>query len=62
MGSVVQAFIQVVALTAAFYVGLTRITDNKHHWTDVLAGFVIAFLVGIYSVSPFASFLSYPLY
>lgn len=51
LGSMLQAFVQVAVVTAAFYVGLSRISDNKHHWTDVLGGFIIGFLFGIYSVS-----------
>uniref|UniRef100_A0A5K3FE23 AcidPPc domain-containing protein n=2 Tax=Mesocestoides corti TaxID=53468 RepID=A0A5K3FE23_MESCO len=50
MGSVLQAFVQTAAVTAAFYVGLTRVTDNKHHWTDVLAGMLLGAAVGIFSV------------
>ncbi|VDD75775.1 unnamed protein product [Mesocestoides corti] len=51
MGSVLQAFVQTAAVTAAFYVGLTRVTDNKHHWTDVLAGMLLGAAVGIFSVT-----------
>ncbi|CUT99282.1 phosphatidate phosphatase [Echinococcus multilocularis] len=50
MGSVLQAFVQTAAVTGAFYVGMTRVSDNKHHWTDVLAGMIIGALVGIFTV------------
>ncbi|KAL5106196.1 putative phosphatidate phosphatase [Taenia crassiceps] len=50
MGSVLQAFVQTAAVTAAFYVGMTRVSDNKHHWTDVLGGMIIGALVGIFTV------------
>ncbi|VDN97653.1 unnamed protein product [Rodentolepis nana] len=63
VGSALQAFIQVCGITAAFYVGLTRITDNKHHPHDVLVGFIIGAAVAIFTVSfysllaPFCLFL-----
>nr|CDS34503.1 lipid phosphate phosphohydrolase 3 [Hymenolepis microstoma] len=50
LGSALQAFIQVCGITAAFYVGLTRITDNKHHPHDVLVGFIIGAAVAIFTV------------
>nr|CAH0101222.1 unnamed protein product [Daphnia galeata] len=33
--------IQITALMLTWYTGLSRITDYKHHWSDVLAGFFI---------------------
>ncbi|VDL56505.1 unnamed protein product [Hymenolepis diminuta] len=60
IGSALQAFIQVGGITAAFYVGLTRITDNKHHPHDVLVGFIIGAAVAVFAVSfGFLSFLVY---
>lgn len=50
LGSTLQAFVQVLAVAGAFYIGLSRVSDNKHHPTDVLAGMVIGFLVGVFSV------------
>ncbi|KAM3171676.1 hypothetical protein ACTXT7_016130, partial [Hymenolepis weldensis] len=49
IGSALQAFIQVGGITAAFYVGLTRITDNKHHPHDVLVGFIIGAAVAVFA-------------
>ncbi len=37
---------QVFIFCAAFYVAMTRITDNKHHVTDVFAGSGIGILIG----------------
>ncbi len=50
MGSALQAFIQIAVVCGAFYVGLSRVSDNKHHPTDVLAGMIIGFLIGLFSV------------
>ncbi len=38
---------QVFIFCAAFYVAMTRITDNKHHVTDVFAGAGIGVLMGV---------------
>ncbi|KAK4015742.1 hypothetical protein OUZ56_030716 [Daphnia magna] len=33
--------IQISALLLSWYTGLTRVSDYKHHWSDVLSGFLI---------------------
>ncbi|KAG5675412.1 hypothetical protein PVAND_005320 [Polypedilum vanderplanki] len=38
-------FIQLVFVTAALYTGLSRITDYKHHPTDVIAGSILGILI-----------------
>ncbi|XP_046635294.1 putative phosphatidate phosphatase isoform X1 [Daphnia pulicaria] len=38
-----RSTIQITALMLTWYTGLSRITDYKHHWSDVLAGFFIGF-------------------
>ena len=40
-------FIQIGLASGAIYCGFSRISDYKHHPTDVLAGFFIGFAVGI---------------
>ncbi|XP_006876761.1 PREDICTED: lipid phosphate phosphohydrolase 2 [Chrysochloris asiatica] len=37
--------IQFFLVTFAFYVGYTRVSDNKHHWSDVLVGLLQGALV-----------------
>ncbi|XP_063830832.1 putative phosphatidate phosphatase [Ostrinia nubilalis] len=47
---------QFAALLGAWYVGLSRVVEHKHHWSDVAAGFLIgamfAALVFIYVLKP----------
>lgn len=47
--------LQIAAIMLSWYTGLTRVSDYKHHWSDVLAGFLIgsiaAALTALY-VSP----------
>lgn len=49
---ILKHFIQLIFVSGALYTGLSRISDYKHHPTDVLAGgilgLVIAFLVCFY--------------
>lgn len=33
------------------YCAVSRLSDHRHHWWDVVAGFVIAIVVLIYTVS-----------
>ena len=42
--------LQVGAVYVALYVGLSRISDYKHHWSDVLAGAVLGCLVACLAV------------
>ncbi|TMW44417.1 hypothetical protein DOY81_010502, partial [Sarcophaga bullata] len=43
--------LQFVFLMFAWYTSLTRVSDYKHHWTDVLAGSLIGTLYAIIVVS-----------
>ena len=49
--------LQAVALYAAIYVGLSRISDYKHHWSDVLMGAILGTIVAALSVSGYFLFL-----
>lgn len=37
--------LQVLFAAAAFYTGLSRVSDYKHHWQDVLAGLTLGTLM-----------------
>lgn len=43
--------IQFVLMLFAWYTIMTRVSDYKHHWSDVLAGFSIGLLFAVVIVS-----------
>lgn len=43
--------VQFFLLATAIYVGLSRVSDYKHHWTDVLAGLLQGGAVASFTVS-----------
>jgi phosphatidate phosphatase len=45
--------VQLLALTFAIVASLTRVTDHRHHWWDVLIGFFIGVSTAYYTVSNF---------
>lgn len=55
LGLIKPAF-QVLIISTAFYTGLTRVSDYKHHWQDVLAGLLqgtsVATVVSLYVWPP----------
>ncbi|XP_022188348.2 phospholipid phosphatase 1 [Nilaparvata lugens] len=53
VGRIVVAWLQVLVCVWALVCSLTRITDRRHHWWDVLAGSVLGVLVGMYTVRTF---------
>lgn len=44
--------VQFFLVTFAIYVGYTRVSDHKHHWSDVLVGLLQGALVAYLTVSP----------
>jgi len=46
----VRHLMQVYAVYVALYVGLSRVSDYHHHWSDVLAGAVLGCLVACLTV------------
>ncbi|KAG5863691.1 hypothetical protein JTB14_035510 [Gonioctena quinquepunctata] len=49
-GSLMKPFLISVCLTWSLVCSLTRITDRRHHWWDVLAGTIIGILGSFYSI------------
>ncbi|KAK9497329.1 hypothetical protein O3M35_004668 [Rhynocoris fuscipes] len=43
--------LEFACISIAWMVGLSRVTDYKHHWTDVTAGFIIGTITAIITVS-----------
>ena len=46
-----KPFLQALLLYMAIYISVSRISDYKHHWSDVLGGVVIGLVFAIISVS-----------
>ncbi|XP_061585377.1 phospholipid phosphatase 1-like [Cololabis saira] len=52
--------IQFFLITTAVYVGLSRVSDYKHHWSDVLAGLLQGGLVAVFTVVCVSNYFSQP--
>ncbi|XP_017558232.1 phospholipid phosphatase 1 [Pygocentrus nattereri] len=42
--------LQFFLIAASLYVGLSRVSDYKHHWSDVLTGFIQGAIVALFAV------------
>lgn len=47
----VRPTIQFFLVAFSFYVGYTRVSDYKHHWSDVLVGLLQGALIAVLTVS-----------
>ncbi len=45
-----KPFLQCLCVAVAFFTCLSRVTDYKHHATDVIGGALIGFCVAIFTV------------
>lgn len=45
-----KLFLQSVSVTMAVYVATSRVADNKHHTTDVIAGFALGSIIALAAV------------
>ncbi|XP_061527938.1 phospholipid phosphatase 1-like [Phyllopteryx taeniolatus] len=52
--------VQFFLLATAVYVGLSRVSDYKHHWTDVLAGLLQGGAVAFFTVFCVSNFFQQP--
>ncbi|XP_034026484.1 phospholipid phosphatase 1-like [Thalassophryne amazonica] len=52
--------IQFFLILAALYVGLSRVSDYKHHWSDVFTGLLQGAIVAILTVFLVANFFAQP--
>ncbi|XP_072289646.1 phospholipid phosphatase 1-like [Eucyclogobius newberryi] len=52
---------QFFLIAAALYVGLSRVSDYKHHWSDVLTGLLLGGLVAILNVVCVTNFFEQPI-
>lgn len=62
VGKVVVAWLQVSVLLWTLVCSLTRITDRRHHWWDVLAGSILGIVIGHYTVRKFCRDFQLQLY
>lgn len=54
IGSLLRTIILPLSIvTLRFDLGITRITDNRHHPTDVLAGAILGTVIAIIAVEVF---------
>ena len=47
MLGLLKSLVQCLLICLVVYTGLSRISDYKHHWSDVLTGFIQGTLVAI---------------
>jgi len=58
----VKSIVQLCAFIAAWHTAMSRVSDFKHHYTDVMAGAAIGISVAIFIVSFLLTFFLNPIY
>ena len=49
--SLIRPFLQMVIFSMAWYTCMSRISDYKHHWSDVLGGITVGTVAGVLVVN-----------
>lgn len=60
MCSLMKGVIEVASIIFGFYTCLTRISDYKHHWSDVLAGGVLGVIICLIVMGSYTDLLKKP--
>lgn len=45
-----RPLLQLILILMALFTGLSRISDYKHHWSDVLVGFIYGIVIAIFTI------------
>jgi phosphatidate phosphatase len=55
-------FLQLLCLIMAWFTAMSRVSDYKHHWSDVLAGLTLGTIIALVVVNiVYKSLISHPL-
>ncbi|CAF3897689.1 unnamed protein product [Rotaria sordida] len=52
-----KPFLQCLCIAVAFFTSLSRVTDNKHHATDVIGGAIIGFCIAVFAAIRVGTYL-----
>ena len=58
VSKLLRHFLQAIAVYLAVYVSLSRISDYKHHWSDVLSGAILGCFIACLTVNRLLYFIN----